>query len=88
MKDYILEFPMRRTYIKVSSNPIHIGSMACQYIQKQEIVFGGICIIREDKGKEVDDCDPIAIVMSDVSKPLVFVPQEEVKLDYLEETKE
>ena len=89
MKKYILEFPMKNTYIKVSSNPIHVGSLACQYVDKQFTAFGTICIIREDRTSDVESNDVIAVVMSDkASHPLVLVPQEVPNLANLEETKD
>lgn len=89
MKKYILEFPQKKILMRVSSNPMHIGLLAGQYVDKQFTAFGTICIIREDVHTDCDENDIIAVVVGDkADHPLVCVPQEVPNLANLEEVKE
>lgn len=78
MRKYILEFPRKNTTVRVFVSPLQIRDVAAEYIEKQSLAFGDICIVKEETEDKV-----IAVVVEGGRKPIFFTEEQPVKLDQL-----
>lgn len=87
MAKYILEFPEKKAFVKVSVSPMQIRELAGQYVDRQSGAFGRICLVRENDNAETNECTLIAVAVSGkVGKPEFFTKEYTINLDDLEVT--
>lgn len=86
MAKYILEFPDKKAFVKVSVSPMQIREVAGQYVDRQSDAFGRICLVREEDSADFNECTIIAVAVDElVGKPEFFVKEQSVNLANLEE---
>lgn len=47
---FIFDFPQAKATINVEVNPLCVKDTAIKYLKRQDIVFGTLCLIKDDKG--------------------------------------
>lgn len=86
MAKYILEFPEKRAFVRVSVSPMQIRELAGQYVDRQSSAFGTICLVREDDSTEIGECPIVAIaVEGKAGHPEFFIKESPICLADLEE---
>lgn len=87
MAKYILEFPDKKTFVKVSVSPMQIRELAGQYVDRQSDAFGRICLVREEDNADFNECTLVA-VSGLTGKPEFFIKEQPVDLANLEEVRQ
>lgn len=88
MAKYILEFPDKKTFVKVPVSPMQIRELAGQYVDRQSDAFGRICLVREDNA-DFNECTLVAVAVSGLTgKPEFFIKEQSVDLANLEEVRQ
>lgn len=81
MAKYILEFPEKGAYVKVSISPMQIRELAGQYVDRQSDAFGTICLVRQDDSADFSDCTIVGIaVEGKTGHPDFFIKESPVCL--------
>lgn len=52
-KTFIFEFPNAKATINVETSPLCVKDLAIQYLDKQNLVFGTLCLIRDGFSEEI-----------------------------------
>ena len=89
MAKYILEFPDKKTFVKVSVSPMQIRELAGKYVDRQSDAFGRICLVREEDNADFNECTLVAVAVSGLTgKPEFFIKEQSVDLANLEEVRQ